>query len=57
MDFFFLSRIVCFREEQRPSISRRRGAVLNAQKADLLPEDASEKRDMMLSRKVFVVVQ
>jgi hypothetical protein len=50
MDFFFLSRIVCFRrEERRPSISRRGGAVVNAQKADLLPEDASETRDMMLS--------
>ena len=45
--------------EERPS-SRDEGAVLKAQKADLLPEDASEKRDMMLSlslSKVFVVVK
>ena len=54
MDVFFVSRIiVCGFREERPSISRRGGAVVNAQKADLLPEeDASAKRDMMLSYSV-----
>ena len=43
--FFFFSCIVCFRE--RTTINSSRRGVLKAQKAD--PEDASEKRDMILS--------